>query len=280
MNRVILIGVGCGVAGAAAGSAVTYFVTRKKIEKKAFAWANDEIESVKETYKLLRKEPPYDDPVTAAKAYMQRINDLDEMVEKGVEGAVEGAEQAVEEAESALEEAVEEQEQTEELAAEAEEILETHGYVAAGHERVRNIFDEAAARASMSEEEEPDEEFLRGDELERRDPQDPFIISKGDFFDDSNEFEKITLSYYEGDHTLADEKDIPIPAVEEVVGVANLTRFGQEGSDSKDTVYIRNERLQTDYEVVRYDDEFAEVVYGHPSAEDNRKRVTRMRDDE
>jgi hypothetical protein len=277
VNRVILISVGCGVAGAAAGSAVTYFVTRKRIEKKAFAWANEEIESVKETYKLLRKEPPYDDPVTAAKAYMKRINDLDEMVEKGVEGAVEGAEQAVAEAESALEEAIEEQEQTEEIAAEAEEILETHGYVESGHERVRNIFDEAAARASIQD---AAEEVERGDELSRRDPMDPFVISKGDFFDDSNEFEKITLSYYEGDHTLADEKDIPIPAVEEVVGVANLTRFGQEGSDSKDTVYIRNERLQTDYEVVRYDDEFAEVVYGQPSAEDNRKRVTRMRDDE
>lgn len=81
----------------------------------------------------------------------------------------------------------------------------------------------------------------------------PFIISKGKYAWDEEEgddYSKITLTYFPRERLLIDDDEEPVEDVANTVGWRNLTRFGEE-SDDPDVVFIRNRRLETDFEVVR-----------------------------
>jgi hypothetical protein len=290
------------VVGAAAGSAVTYAVVKKKIEARAFAQAEEEIAQVKDMYRLLRKEPPYDDPATAARAYMERVDQLQHYAEQGIEAAEEIAEERVEELKEQLAESLETQEEVERDAQTAADILEQQEYASAqtpeDRSAIQNIF-EAATQARLRRQAEAEAEAAEVrtgdldrttgerrdpdafDELAARDPRPPFIISYDEFGDDSNEFAKIVLTYFEGDNTLADDAEHEIPDIEGTVGSANLEQFGVD-SDSTDSVYIRNERLLVDYQVVRDEGSYMHIILGEREMEQhqNKSRVKRMRDNE
>lgn len=81
----------------------------------------------------------------------------------------------------------------------------------------------------------------------------PFVISRESFAWDEGDgqyFDKITLTYYPRDRMLLDDEEEPITDVANLVGWKNLNRFGDESGDP-DTIYVRNERLGTDFEVLR-----------------------------
>lgn len=96
-------------------------------------------------------------------------------------------------------------------------------------------------------------------------PSEPYIITVDQFMDDFNkngdDYDKITVSYYEGDDTLADEREAIVPDVEGTVGQANLSRFGH-ASEDPNVVYVRNERLRVDFEVLREEDAYSHQVLG------------------
>lgn len=98
-------------------------------------------------------------------------------------------------------------------------------------------------------------------EISVRDTTKPYIISFDEFHENEEGNEQVTVSYYAGDKTLADEKDQPIDNEDNVVGEDNLLRFGHGSHDSK-VVYIRNERLGMDFEVIRSGGEYAKEVMG------------------
>lgn len=87
----------------------------------------------------------------------------------------------------------------------------------------------------------------------------PYIISKEEFEETADHFDKITLTYYSVDDVLA-ENDEPINDIMSMVGDA-LTSFGVKSGD-KDVVYIRNENVATDFEVCRLNDSYSKVVLG------------------
>lgn len=112
----------------------------------------------------------------------------------------------------------------------------------------------------------------------------PYVISSSDFQIDNPEWEKSSITYFDGDDTLADERDQMIPNIDNLVGGANMIRFGDR-SDDPNVVYIRNEVLETDFEIFRDLRSFTEVILGlqDPDAEENRskkRKVPKMRDDE
>ena len=81
----------------------------------------------------------------------------------------------------------------------------------------------------------------------------PYVITKEDFAwgeDEGSEYEKKTLTYYPGQRLLLDEDEEVLDNVPLYVGWRNLQRFGDESGDP-DTVFIRNRKLRTDFEVVR-----------------------------
>lgn len=96
----------------------------------------------------------------------------------------------------------------------------------------------------------------------------PYIITHDEYFAGEENYETISLTYYEMDDTLVDERDQPIEDVESVIGEDHLVRFGS-GSKDKNVVFIRNVALETDYEVVKSKGSYLEEVLGMPKEEPN-----------
>jgi hypothetical protein len=84
-----------------------------------------------------------------------------------------------------------------------------------------------------------------------------------------------TLTYFEGDDVLTDEEDQPINETDDTVGNANLLKFGH-GSKDNNIVYVRNEKLDLDFEITRSKGSYIKEVLGFIQ-HDDRKRVRSFR---
>lgn len=87
--------------------------------------------------------------------------------------------------------------------------------------------------------------------------KEPYVISIDDFHNTKNYFDKITLSYYDGDNTMIDDKEDLVEDVHALVG-DNFV-FG-ELSEDPDVVYIRNEKMTTDFEIARIKGSYSELI--------------------
>lgn len=83
----------------------------------------------------------------------------------------------------------------------------------------------------------------------------PFVIPKATYaWDDVGEhYAKVTLTYFPRDRVLLDDDEDPIEDIASTVGWRNLNQFGGESEDP-DVVFIRNHRLETDFEVIKEDE--------------------------
>ena len=88
-----------------------------------------------------------------------------------------------------------------------------------------------------------------------------YILHEDEFFQDERGYTQDTLTYYNGDHTLADPADRPIYNTTEVLGLNFLEDFGV-GTNQDDVQYIRNEYLKAEYEVVNTSVSYSEAVLG------------------
>ena len=109
---------------------------------------------------------------------------------------------------------------------------------------------------------EPPPEFAMSQEVRSHDK--PYVITTAEFEED-NGYDKVDLTYYEEDDTLIDLREDLVNDVNRTVGKANLKRFGH-GSNGPDTLYVRNDRLGTDFEISRAEGTYMEVILGeHPT---------------
>lgn len=83
-------------------------------------------------------------------------------------------------------------------------------------------------------------------ELQTRTPERPYIIHKDEYDENDGTFSQSTLTYYQGDDVLTDEHETPIYNYQTV---ASPLTFGK-GSQDPSIVFIRNERLEAEYEVI------------------------------
>lgn len=74
----------------------------------------------------------------------------------------------------------------------------------------------------------------------------PYVISP-DEFGEKDGYENVTLTYY-ADGVLTDYFDNVISNIDEVVGFDSLDHFGEYEDD---VVFVRNEKMETDYEILR-----------------------------
>lgn len=74
----------------------------------------------------------------------------------------------------------------------------------------------------------------------------PFVISPDEFGEDPN-YQTVSLTLYE-DGVLTDDYDDIVVDVDDLVGEDSLTHFGEYEDDS---VFVRNESMQTDFEILR-----------------------------
>lgn len=186
------------IFGAAVGSVVTWQYTKKKYEQ----IAQEEIDSVKETFSKLevKSKDNESEENNNARTIVERVKDKPSVVEYAAK-------------------------------------LRKQGYI--------NYSD----TDSLSEE-EVDENMINDK---------PYVISPdefGEFYD----YETISLTYY-ADQVLADEDDELVEDIEETVGFESLNAFGEYEDDS---VFVRNDRLKCDYEILLDQRKYSDVIKRRP----------------
>lgn len=82
----------------------------------------------------------------------------------------------------------------------------------------------------------------------------PYIISPNEFAE-LDDYETISLYYY-GDGILANGDDEPVENADEIVGLDFFSHFGEYEDDS---VYVRNDALKCDFEILFDHHRFSEV---------------------
>lgn len=91
--------------------------------------------------------------------------------------------------------------------------------------------------------------------------QEPHVISP-DEFGDQDDYDEISLTYY-ADGTVTDDNDRAMSEdeIEETIGKDSLTHFGEYEDDS---VFVRNDRLKADYEILMDQRSYADILREKP----------------
>lgn len=242
MNREYMILGSTSVVSLAVGAGVSYLVTKKVLTAKYDELMKEEIAATKRFYSQLNKREGFSDPVALAKS-------IDEETAMKYEARVTTLDYGVEGLETSAKDVRMAQESIEESVT------------------TRNIFTDAAVA---------DEDFNYDEELANRSSDRPYVISHDEFYENAPEHNQITLEYFEDDDVLCDEGNAPINDTDGTVGDVNLNRFGH-GSKDNNVVYIRNERLDVDYEVVRNKGNYVKDVLGFIEHSDDAGRPRKFR---
>jgi len=106
-----------------------------------------------------------------------------------------------------------------------------------------------------------------------------YVLHEDEFFQDERGYTQDTLMYYSGDYTLVDPHDRPIYNTTEVLGTDFMNEFGK-GTNQEDVLYIRNETLKAEYEVVLVNGTYAEEILGVDASDVElpERRLTRSKD--
>jgi hypothetical protein len=120
-----------------------------------------------------------------------------------------------------------------------------------------------------------DEEY----ELEHRNPDVPYVITVDEYIGAEFDFKQSTVTYYASDDIMANESDVPIYNWNSLMGDL---RWGH-GSNDKNVVYIRNESLGQEWEVLLHQGSYEVEVQGLHEEDGELKhsqhRVLKFRDD-
>lgn len=76
--------------------------------------------------------------------------------------------------------------------------------------------------------------------------KDPYVISPYDF-DEMDGYKTVSLTYY-SDKILENEEHKIVTNIDRLIGTSSLNTFGEYEDDS---VFVRNERLRTDFEILK-----------------------------
>lgn len=240
-GRNVGIAVGAFFLGAGIGGGLVYVLTRRSLETKFSKLADDEIEAMQKHYHAKGR--------ALESEYAKRpVEDI--VKERGYSSSERDASQppmAVQPPETA-------QEDDDETDDEETPV-------------VRNVFHET---------ESIDFEWNYHEERKTRSPDIPYVIH----YDETQEldYQSQTLTWYEKDDVLCNERDeiIDRDDRDNIIGDGNLERFGH-GSNDPVVVYIRNDRLEMMYEVVKSPNAFAEEVHGFSHESYDRGNLERMR---
>lgn len=284
MNKNLLNKIALVVGGVCIGSSTTYLIVKNRLVTKYDQMMADEILAIRqaanarvddatETMKLLRKEPPYDDPRTAVKAYGQRLDELqylydsgetdssdesmpihDKLVEDLVLDKTEAdikriaefkktdtfVDQLITGATEVVQHDVRPPSQAQEIVT-LDDVVSSPSDVPAG-----NVF-ELYPKDSIPAESLRDKDY-------------PYLITETEFHANEEHYEQFTLLYY-SDNVLADENGGVVASNKELLGKDALKHFGYD-TENPNTLFVRNDKRKADYEVVRLDGTHAELVLG------------------
>lgn len=135
----------------------------------------------------------------------------------------------------------------------------------------------AVARSEEDDEEATDEvnpvtEEDRGDDS-------PYIITEEDFAEGRFDHDKVGWTFYADDGIVADENDEVVDDVEGSIGWGNLD-MKYATPDNPHVVYIRNERIDVDYEISVNYGSYKEIVAGIPTVDEMAGKSPRQQQEE
>lgn len=217
MNKYVTYGL-IFVGGAAIGGGIGWFVTKKRIEKIMDAKIEEEVKKTREWYRSLSED--------TVKADENDISEDD--IEDPVEATSEPSDDAIRVGKLAVES------YTERMNRRKEDLLRP--------ERTR--YDQIPYESTEDQEEEVDEVRLETNDDDPR--SDIYVITADQFAHERYGYDKVTLYWWELERILSEE-DMDILDVPDLLGNNWESKIGTE---EKDIVYVRNENLETDYEVV------------------------------
>lgn len=253
----VLVGSSSAIA-CALGALTAHILTKNALKAKYEALVEAEVQTAKAYFSMRHKTGAYADPVKLAEERLGKDEVETEYVEKVQQ--YKGREEHIQKAEIKH---VSKPRPDEDMEAFEQRLIDEAKHEVDGVKQKLGIFEE---------EDEPDEEeevitmniFSENESSASsaggRDTNRPFILSAREFEDGELDYSQNTLTYYEGDDVLTDERDQPIHHLQKIVGSENL-KFG-EMSDDPNIVYIRNNELEVDFEVCRSKGTFTEEVLG------------------
>lgn len=236
------------LSGALIGSVTTFVIARKTLAIHYRDIAEAEIASVKDSYDLLHKQGKYSDPKAALDTFKERVSELESYEDKLDENGYFKYDEVDEESSEDLEELM----VVKETLPDGRPIPE---------DVVKDIPDTRPAP-----------------------PRDeggstPYVITVEEFMQDNEDYSKITVNYYEYDNALSSEDETIIHNHESFLGPDFLNYVGwNAGGDH--AVYVRNENMSSDYEVLVSPGSYEEEVLGILPDQHPKKKMLQMRNDE
>jgi hypothetical protein len=158
------------------------------------------------------------------------------------------------------------------------EILEEERYVAFPS-------DPSAEEEAVEEDEELDDDSARHSvfdyrrEIPKRAGKKAFVVSFDEFKENPKDYDQRTLTYYEKDDVLVDERDTPIDDIDLTIGLEALDQFGN-GSNDPNIVYVVNEWAAMGFEIIRERESYEETVLGSMKHSSDRRRPRKFRIDD
>lgn len=257
-NPVAMVAV--GVVGLAVGGLGGYFFAKKKLKSYYEDLASQEIAEAKDFYLGLSKQDENGDVLSPMEILEQRHPGQNAAAVKAL------------------------REYRGEVPAETEEDL-----IAEAKEVQGGPWDEEMDEAHIQKMERSltvvqettnvftDPTFDLEEEKKHRTKTRPYVISHDEYFENDLDYDQIAFTYYEEDDTLVNEEDKIINEVDTYIGDEALVRFGH-GSKDNNIVYVRNDKLESDFEVVRSGKSYLVDVLGLPPEEPNTLRHSGDRD--
>lgn len=271
--KLATVSIGALTVGFAAG----VFVAHKSAVKKYKAMAEAEIQSVKKTYSLLKGEDEFADPATAVadfrkrSGYLERLDELQYLSAVEEEHGAEGLERYSRGEHPTI----------------SPVPADGWGMVGTGPRKLEEVLHpgsvgvDAQRRDGDSNSsddrdvsgEDPPRGTQRGEaftappvpKLPRPEPVDtskPYLISQQEFFQDDEDYDHLTITWYSRNQMLLDERDDVISNMEATVGLDNMKMFGQPDADDPNVLHIRNENTKVKFEVLLSTEDYFETVLG------------------
>lgn len=122
-------------------------------------------------------------------------------------------------------------------------------------EEVKEEYEKIIYENEYNEEDDAEDSYIIHDEYPREErASKPYVIGPDLYSEDFHGFDKCVLVYWHGnDMLLTDEQEVM--DIETTIGRSSLEHFGEYESD---TVFVRNERLGCDFEVLLEEGSYAE----------------------
>jgi hypothetical protein len=99
------------------------------------------------------------------------------------------------------------------------------------------------------------------EELASRSEEHPYILHQDEYRDNQKGYKQEVLTWWAGDNVLTDEQEQPLSNADELVDLNHMSKFGH-GTDDFDVIFIRNDKLQVEYEIGRMPTSYEEEVQG------------------